>query len=134
MRFPSWSLIPPPDDPSTLFIVAGMQPLKPYFSGQKEPPAPRFTTVQKVLRAGGKDSDLEEVGRDGSHLSFFEMLGNFSFGDYFKAEAIPMAWDMITNLFGLDPESCDAVLGTLLDTKFLTRTSTGLFALAATKA
>ena len=58
-RFPSWSLIPPPEDPSTLFISAGMQPLKPYFSGQKEPPAPRFTTVQKVLRAGGKDTDLD---------------------------------------------------------------------------
>ncbi len=56
------------------------------------------------MRAGGKDSDLEEVGRDDSHLSFFEMLGNFSFGDYFKSEAIPMAWDMVTNLFGIDPE------------------------------
>src|SRR5437588_10800355 len=62
MRFPSWSLIPPPEDPSTLFISAGMQPLKPYFAGGKTPPAPRFTTVQKVLRAGGKDTDLDEVG------------------------------------------------------------------------
>ena len=65
-RFPSWSLIPPADDPSTLFISAGMQPLKPYFSGAKEPPAPRFTTVQKVLRAGGKDTDLDQVGLDGA--------------------------------------------------------------------
>ncbi|MCY7304388.1 MAG: alanine--tRNA ligase, partial [Thermoleophilia bacterium] len=76
MRFPSWSLLPPPEDPSTLFISAGMQPLKPYFSGQKDPPAPRFTTVQKVLRAGGKDTDLDEVGLTARHASMFEMLGN----------------------------------------------------------
>jgi alanyl-tRNA synthetase len=99
---PSASLIP--HDPDLLFTVAGMVPFKPYFLGEEVPPYPRATTVQKCLRAGGKDSDLEEVGRDGSHLSFFEMLGNFSFGDYFKAEAIPMAWDMITNLFGIDPD------------------------------
>jgi len=99
---PSASLIP--HDPDLLFTVAGMVPFKPYFLGEETPPFTRATTVQKCLRAGGKDSDLEEVGRDGSHLSFFEMLGNFSFGDYFKAEAIPMAWDMITNLFGLDPD------------------------------
>jgi alanyl-tRNA synthetase len=99
---PSASLIP--HDPDLLFTVAGMVPFKPYFLGEEAAPYPRATTVQKCLRAGGKDSDLEEVGRDGSHLSFFEMLGNFSFGDYFKAEAIPMAWDMITNLFGLDPD------------------------------
>ena len=104
MRFPSWSLIPPPEDPSTLFIVAGMQPLKPYFSGQKEPPAPRFTTVQKVLRAGGKDSDLEEVGLTARHASMFEMLGNFSFGDYFKDGAIDFAWEFVTEHMGLDPD------------------------------
>src|SRR5438045_8404981 len=80
-RFPSWSLIPPPEDPSTLFISAGMQPLKPYFSGQKEPPAPRFTTVQKVLRAGGKDTDLDEVGLAACHASMFDVLGNLSCGD-----------------------------------------------------
>jgi len=99
---PSASLIP--HDPDLLFTVAGMVPFKPYFLGEETPPYSRATTVQKCLRAGGKDSDLEEVGRDGSHLSFFEMLGNFSFGDYFKADAIPMAWDMVTNLFGLDPD------------------------------
>ncbi len=104
MRFPSWSLIPPPEDPSTLFIVAGMQPLKPYFSGQKEPPAPRFTTVQKVLRAGGKDSDLDEVGLTARHASMFEMLGNFSFGDYFKDGAIDLAWEFVTEKMGLDPD------------------------------
>ena len=104
MRFPSWSLIPPPEDPSTLFISAGMQPLKPYFSGQKEPPAPRFTTVQKVLRAGGKDTDLDEVGLTARHASMFEMLGNFSFGDYFKDGAIDLAWEFATEHMMLDPD------------------------------
>ena len=99
---PSASLIP--HDPDLLFTVAGMVPFKPYFLGEQQPPFPRATTVQKCVRAGGKDSDLEEVGRDARHLSFFEMLGNFSFGDYFKAEAIPMAWAMVTELFGIDPE------------------------------
>jgi len=101
-RFPSWSLIPPPEDPSTLFISAGMQPLKPYFSGAKQPPAPRFTTVQKVLRAGGKDTDLDEVGLTARHASMFEMLGNFSFGDYFKDGAIDYAWEFATEQMGLD--------------------------------
>ena len=101
-RFPSWSLIPPPEDPSTLFISAGMQPLKPYFSGAKQPPAPRFTTVQKVLRAGGKDTDLDEVGLTARHASMFEMLGNFSFGDYFKDGAIDFAWEFSTEQMGLD--------------------------------
>ena len=105
MRFPSWSLIPPPEDPSTLFISAGMQPLKPYFSGQKEPPAPRFTTVQKVLRAGGKDTDLDEVGLTARHASMFEMLGNFSFGDYFKDGAIDYAWEFVTEQMRLEPRT-----------------------------
>jgi alanyl-tRNA synthetase len=104
LRFPSFPLIPPPEDPSTLFISAGMQPLKPYFSGQKQPPAPRFTTVQKVLRAGGKDTDLDEVGLTARHASMFEMLGNFSFGDYFKDGAIDLAWEFVTEHMGLDPD------------------------------
>ncbi len=103
-RFPSWSLIPPAEDPSTLFISAGMQPLKPYFSGAKAPPAPRFTTVQKVLRAGGKDTDLDEVGLTARHASMFEMLGNFSFGDYFKDGAIDYAWEFVTEHMRIDPD------------------------------
>jgi len=104
MRFPSWSLIPPADDPSTLFVSAGMQPLKPYFSGAKQPPAPRFTTVQKCLRAGGKATDLDEVGLTARHASMFEMLGNFSFGDYFKEGAIDFAWEFVTEHMRLDPD------------------------------
>lgn len=99
---PSASLIP--HDPELMFTVAGMVPFKPYFLGEQTAPYPRAVSVQKCVRAGGKDSDLEEVGRDLRHLSFFEMLGNFSFGDYFKAEAIPLAWEMVTELFGIDPE------------------------------
>ena len=104
MRFPSWPLIPPAEDPSTLFISAGMQPLKPFFAGAKTPPAPRFTTVQKCLRAGGKDTDLDEVGLTARHASMFEMLGNFSFGDYFKDGAIDLAWEFVTEQMKLDPD------------------------------
>jgi alanyl-tRNA synthetase len=99
---PSASLIP--HDPTVLFTVAGMVPFKPYFLGQEVPPAKRMTSVQKCVRAGGKHNDLEEIGRTRRHNSFFEMLGNFSFGDYFKADAIPFAWTLVTEVFGLDPE------------------------------
>jgi alanyl-tRNA synthetase len=95
-RHPSGSVIPPPDDTSTLFTVAGMQPLKRYFLGLDTPPGPRLTTAQKVMRAGGKHNDLDDVGRTARHASFFEMLGNFSFGDYFKDEAIDFAWEFVT--------------------------------------
>ncbi|HEX3807811.1 MAG TPA: alanine--tRNA ligase [Gaiellaceae bacterium] len=104
LRVPSHSLIPPAEDASTLFIVAGMQQFKPYFLRTKEPPAPRVVSVQKCLRAGGKDTDLEDVGRTDRHNSFFEMMGNFSFGDYFKDEAVDYAWEFVTTVLNLDPE------------------------------
>jgi alanyl-tRNA synthetase len=104
LRLPGHSLVPPPEDASTLFVIAGMQPLKPYFLRTKEPPSPRVVTVQPCLRAGGKDTDLEEVGRTDRHCSFFEMMGNFSFGDYYKDEAVDFAWDWVTGVLGLEPE------------------------------
>src|SRR5579884_3787356 len=104
LRLPGHSLVPPPEDSSTLFVIAGMQPLKPYFLRTREPPSPRVVTVQPCLRAGGKDTDLEEVGRTDRHCSFFEMMGNFSFGDYYKDEAVDFAWDWVTETLGLEPE------------------------------
>jgi alanyl-tRNA synthetase len=104
LRVPGHSLIPPPDDQSTLFIIAGMQPFKPYFLRTKEPPAKRVVSVQPCLRAGGKDNDLDEVGRTDRHCSFFEMMGNFSFGDYYKDEAVDFAWDWVTGVLQLEPE------------------------------
>src|SRR5690242_21825169 len=82
-----------------------MQQFKPYFLGLREPPGERVVSVQKVLRAGGKDTDLEDVGRTDRHCSFFEMLGNFSFGDYFKSEAVEMAWEFVTRHMASTPTS-----------------------------
>ncbi|GAB4334930.1 MAG: alanine--tRNA ligase [Dehalococcoidia bacterium] len=95
---PPWPLVPI-GDPTTMFTSAGMQQFKPYFMGEQEPPARRVTTVQRSFRT----SDIEEVG-DYSHLTAFEMLGNFSFGDYFKQEAIAWAWELLTQVYQLPPE------------------------------
>ncbi len=98
---PSASLVP--NDPTVLFTVAGMVPWKGIFLGVEDAPAPRVADVQKCIRAGGKHNDLEDVGMDGRHHTFFEMLGNWSFGDYFKDESQTMSWDLLTNVIGIDP-------------------------------
>ena len=104
VRRPSASVIPPADDPTTLFIVAGMQPMKRWFLGLEQPAAARVTTVQKVVRAGGKQNDLDDVGLTNRHLCFYEMLGNFSFGDYFKEGAVEYAWEFVIERMRLEPE------------------------------
>jgi alanyl-tRNA synthetase len=100
---PSAPLVPY-NDPTLMFVNAGMVPFKNVFTGLEAPPAPRATSSQKCVRAGGKHNDLDNVGYTARHLTFFEMLGNFSFGDYFKERAIELAWNLVTREFGLAKE------------------------------
>ena len=99
LRLPSFSLIPQ-NDASLLLINSGMAPMKPYFTGEVEPPRHRVCTCQKCIRTG----DIENIGKTARHGTYFEMLGNFSFGDYFKREAIHWSWEFLTEVVGLDKE------------------------------
>src|SRR2546428_972203 len=103
-RVPSSSLIPRAD-PSLLFVNAGMVQFKDVFLGREQRAYSRATTSQKCVRAGGKHNDLDSVGRTARHHTFFEMLGNFSFGDYFKRDAIDYAWRFLTQRLGLPKET-----------------------------
>src|SRR5512143_1977949 len=100
---PSSPLVPR-NDPTLMFTNAGMVQFKNVFTGVEKRPYVRATTSQRCVRAGGKHNDLENVGYTARHHTFFEMLGNFSFGNYFKREAIHFAWELLTKVYGLPPE------------------------------
>src|SRR5499433_43285 len=106
---PSFPMVPK-GDPTLLFVNAGMAPMKDYFLGIRTPPSRRVVDCQKCLRISGKHNDLEAVGRDSYHHTFFEMLGNWSFGDYYKAEAIRWAWELLTEVWGLDKSRLHATV------------------------
>ncbi|NDJ36261.1 MAG: alanine--tRNA ligase, partial [Chloroflexi bacterium] len=98
------SSLVPANDPTLLFTNAGMVQFKDVFLGTDQRPYARATSAQKCMRVAGKHNDLEDVGPSPRHHTFFEMLGNFSFGDYFKAEAIRLAWELLTEVYGLPPD------------------------------
>src|SRR5829696_3431698 len=100
---PSSSLVPA-NDPTLLFVNSGMVQFKDVFVGLDKRPYVRAVTAQRSVRAGGKHNDLENVGYTARHHTFFEMLGNFSFGDYFKRDAIRYAWELLTQVYKLPPE------------------------------
>ena len=97
------SSLVPADDPTLLFTNAGMNQFKDAFLGKDRRDYSRATTVQKCMRVSGKHNDLDNVGPSLRHHTFFEMLGNFSFGDYFKRDAIPFAWELLTRVWGIEP-------------------------------
>src|SRR5512132_3818357 len=106
------SSLVPANDPTLLFTNAGMVQFKDVFTGAEARGYKRATTSQKCVRAGGKHNDLDEVGKTPRHHTFFEMLGNFSFGDYFKADAIAWAWELLTEVYRIDASRlCITVFG-----------------------